>query len=354
MNTFDQMVERQHERVCFHQDRETGLRAIIAVHSTKLGNALGGTRRWHYATEADALYDVLRLSEAMTYKAAVSDLPMGGAKSVVLLPRRGHEAGEAEARAMGRFVETFNGAYIAAEDVGVTPQYVDWMRMETQHAMGGRRGGDPSPFTARGVLIAMRVALAHQGRPTDLGDLTVAVQGIGHVGRCLVGLLSTEGARIIVSDIDNDRVSAVVDEFGAIACAPDKILTEECDILAPCALGGVISAKLANRLRCRIIVGAANNMLDDPDEDAVALRNQGILYAPDVIANAGGLIHLAGLYMGLSEQAIDRKIDNIETTMARVLQEAESLPSTYAAMVAYAQRRIAGGDPADKERVHAG
>jgi len=354
MNTFEQMVGRQHERVCFHQDRETGLRAIIAVHSTKLGNALGGTRRWHYATEADALYDVLRLSEAMTYKAAVSDLPMGGAKSVVLLPRRGHEAGEAEARAMGRFVETFNGAYIAAEDVGVTPQYVDWMRMETQHAMGGRRGGDPSPFTARGVLIAMRVALAHQGRPTDLGDLTVAVQGIGHVGRCLVGLLSTEGARIIVSDIDNDRVSAVVDEFGAIACAPDKILTEECDILAPCALGGVISAKLANRLRCRIIVGAANNMLDDPDEDAVALRNQGILYAPDVIANAGGLIHLAGLYMGLSEQAIDRKIDNIETTMARVLQEAESLPSTYAAMVAYAQRRIAGGDPADKERVHAG
>ena len=354
MNTFDQMVERQHERVCFHQDPETGLRAIIAVHSTTLGNALGGTRRWHYATEADALHDVLRLSEAMTHKAAVSDLPMGGAKSVVMLPKPGHAACEAEARAMGRFVESFNGAYIAAEDVGVTPQYVDWMRMETSHAMGGQRGGDPSPFTARGVLIAMRVALSHLGRPTDLDGLTVAVQGVGHVGRCLVGLLSAEGARVIVSDTEQDRVAAVVDEFGAVACPPDEILTAECDILAPCALGGVISAKLAHRLRCPIIAGAANNMLDDPDEDAVALRNQGILYAPDVIANAGGLIHLAGLYLGLSEQEIDRKIDNIETTMARVLQDAESLPSTYAAMVAYARRRIAGGNPADKERVHAG
>ncbi len=354
MNTFEQMIERQHERVCFHQDPDTGLRAIIAVHSTTLGNALGGTRRWHYATEADALYDALRLSEAMTHKAAVSDLPMGGAKSVILLPRPGHAASEAEARAMGRFVETFNGAYIAAEDVGVNPQYVDWMRMETDHAMGGQRGGDPSPFTARGVLIAMRTALSHLGRPTDLGGLTVAVQGIGHVGRCLVGLLRSEGARVIVSDINEDRVAAVVNEFSAIACAPDKILTTQCDIFAPCALGGVISAKIANRLHCSIIAGAANNVLDDPDEDAVALRNQGILYAPDVIANAGGLIHLAGLYLGLSEQDIDQKIDNIETTMAAVLQEAESLPSTYAAMIAYVEGRIAGGIPADKERVHAG
>ena len=354
MNTFEQMVQRQHERVCFHQDLDTGLRAIIAVHSTTLGNALGGTRRWHYATEADALYDALRLSEAMTHKAAVSDLPMGGAKSVILLPRPGHAAGEAEARAMGRFVETFNGAYIAAEDVGVTPQYMDWMRTETRHAMGGQRGGDPSPYTAQGVILAMRAVLAHQGRPTDLSGLTVAVQGAGHVGLCLIRLLSAEGARIIVSDIDKDLVAAVVDEFGATACAPDKILTTECDILAPCALGGVISAKIVNRLHCSIIAGAANNVLDDPDEDAVALRNQGILYAPDVIANAGGLIHLAGLYLGLSEQEIDRKIENIETTMAGVLQEAESLPSTYAAMIACAERRIAGGNPADKERVHAG
>ncbi len=357
MNTFEQMIERGHERVCFHQDPESGLRALIAVHSTILGNALGGTRRWHYATEADALYDVLRLSEGMTYKAAVSDLPMGGAKSVVLLPRPGTTATEAEGRAMGRFVETFNGTYIAANDVGVTPQYVDWMATETSHVMGGERvskGGDPSPHTARGVMNAMHAALTHLGEPADLHGLTVAVQGVGHVGRHLVKLLTDEGAHVIVTDIDKDLVAGVVNDFGVTATTSDEILTIECDVLAPCALGGLINADLARRLRCRIVAGAANNMLDDPDNDAVVLRNQGILYAPDLIANAGGLIHLAGLYLGLSEQEIGRKIDNIETTTTQVLKEAESLPSTYAAMVSYANRRIAGDHTAGKEHVHAG
>ncbi len=357
MSTFEQMIERGHERVCFYQDPDSGVRVIIAVHSTKLGNALGGTRRWHYATEADALYDVLRLSEGMTLKAALSDLAMGGAKSVVLLPRPGHPSTEAEARAVGRFVETLDGTYIAAEDVGVTPQYVDWMGMETDHVMGGvcrSRGGDPSPHTARGTVNAMRAALAHLGQPTSLQGLTVAVQGVGHVGRHLVRLLTGEDARVIVSDIDTDRVASIVDEFGVTSVAPNRILTVECDVLAPCALGGVIDANLARRLRCRIIAGAANNMLDDPDEDAVALRNQGILYAPDLVANAGGLIRLAGLYLGLTEQEVDHKIDNIESTMATVLHEAESLPSTYAAMIAYANRRIAQGNTSSKERVHAG
>lgn len=357
MNTFEQMIERGHERVCFHQDPQSGLRAIIAVHSTRLGNALGGTRRWHYATEADALYDVLRLSEGMTYKAAVSDLPMGGAKSVVLLSKPGQPATEAEARAMGRFVETFDGAYIAAEDVGVDPQYVDWMAMETHHVMGGERlspGGDPSPHTARGVVRAMYAARAHLGEPADLRGLTVAVQGIGHVGRHLVKLLTAEGAKVIVADIDPEHVAAVVDEFGVTAVKLEEILTTECDVLAPCALGGVIDANLARRLHCRIIAGAANNMLDDPDEDAVVLRNQGILYAPDLVANAGGLIHLAGLYLGLSKEEIARKIDNIEATLLRLFREAESMPSTYAAMVAYANRRIAGANTTGKEQVHAG
>ncbi len=357
MNTFEQMIERGHERVCFHQDPDSGVRVIIAVHSTKLGNALGGTRRWHYATEADALYDVLRLSEGMTYKAALSDLAMGGAKSVVLLPKPGHPITEAEARAVGRFVEAHNGTYIAAEDVGVTPQYVDWMGMETSHVMGGERlskGGDPSPYTARGTVNAMRAALAHLGQPTSLQGVTVAVQGVGHVGRHLVKLLTDQDARVIVADMDKDRVADVVDEFGVTSVSPNEILTVQCDVLAPCALGGVITATMSRRLRCRIIAGAANNMLDDPDEDAVALRNQGILYAPDLVANAGGLIRLAGLYLGLTEQEVDLKIDNIETTMATVLQEAESLPSTYAAMVAYAKRRIAEGTTSSKEQVHAG
>ncbi|MEE8459957.1 MAG: Glu/Leu/Phe/Val dehydrogenase family protein, partial [Phycisphaerales bacterium] len=213
---------------------------------------------------------------------------------------------------------------------------------------------DPSPHTARGVVNAMHAALTHLGEPADLRGLTVAVQGVGHVGRHVVKLLTDEGAKVIVADIDKDLVAGVVNDFGVTAATHAEILTIECDVLAPCALGGVINANLVRRLRCRIIAGAANNMLDDPDKDAIVLRNHDILYAPDLVANAGGLIHLAGLYLGLSEQEIARKIDNIEVTTTRVLEESESLPSTYAAMVSYANRRIVGGKTADKEQVHAG
>ncbi|MHC4414410.1 MAG: Glu/Leu/Phe/Val family dehydrogenase [Planctomycetota bacterium] len=357
MNTFDQMIERGHERVCYHQDPETGLRAIVAIHSTKLGNALGGTRRWHYATEADALYDVLRLSEGMTYKAAGADLPMGGGKSVILLPKPGHAPREAEARAMGRFVDTFNGTYVAAEDVGVDPEYVDWMALETKHVMGGltvSTGGDPSPYTARGTVNAMKAALAHLGKPVDFDGLTVAIQGVGHVGHHLAGLLAKRGATVVVADIIQERVERAVDEFGVRIATPEEILTVECDILSPCALGGVIDANLARKLRCRIIAAAANNPLDDPNEDAVVLKNLGILYAPSFITNAGGLIRLASLYLGIPEKEIDRKIANIESTMAQVLLDAESMSSTFAAAIALASRRIAEGTIAPEEQVHAG
>lgn len=359
MNTFDQMKERGHERVCFHHDPGSGLRAIIAIHSTKLGNALGGVRRWHYATEADALYDVLRLSEGMTYKAAGAGLPMGGAKSVILLSKPRQRGTEAEARAHGRFVDTFGGAYIAAEDVGVDPQFVDWMATETRHVMGGvalSKGGDPSPHTARGTMNAMRAALASLdgSRRRGFEGLKVAVQGVGHVGEHLVRMLVEEGAQVTIADIAEDRVERIVDELGVNSVSPDEILTVECDILAPCALGGVIDANLARKLRCRILCGAANNILDDPDEDAVVLGNLGILFVPDWIANAGGLIHLAGLHLGMSAEDLARKIADIEQTTATVLGDAKSLPSTYAAAIALANRRIAGGSGASKERVHAG
>ena len=357
MHTFEQMSDRGHERVCFHRDQDTGLRAIVAIHSTKRGNGLGGTRRWHYATEANALHDVLRLSEGMTYKAAAADLSMGGAKSVILLPKPDHPAQEDEARAMGRFVETFGGAYIAAEDVGTDLQYVDWMGLETRHVMGGAahsRGGDPSPYTARGAVNAMRAALAHLGKPVGFDGLTVAIQGVGHVGYQLATLLVEEGARVIGADIVPERIERAVDELGVQMAAPEEILTVECDILAPCALGGVIDANLARRLRCRIVAGAANNILDDPEEDAVILKTVGIVYAPDCISNAGGLIHLAGLYLELSDEEREQKITNIEAIMAQVLQDAESMPSTYAAMIALANRRIAEGTNASKEQVHAG
>ncbi|MHC4416812.1 MAG: Glu/Leu/Phe/Val family dehydrogenase [Planctomycetota bacterium] len=356
MNTFDQMIERGHERVGFHQDPETGLRAIIAVHSTKLGNGFGGIRRWHYATEADALYDVLCLSEAMTYKAAAAGVPMGGAKSVILMPEPGHPTSEAEARAMGRFIDTFDGAYIAAEDVGVDTQFMDWVALETKHVTGGERfcpGGDPSPHTAQGVFNAMKAALAHLGLPVEFGGLKVAIQGVGHVGYYLTRLLTGAGATVTVADIVKDRVQRVVDEFGAGAAAPEEILTLDCDILSPCALGGVIDANLARKLRCRAIVAGANNPLDDPNEDAVILKNLGILYCPSFVANAGGAIQLSCEYLGMTDMDIEQKIANIETTMARVLRDAESMPSTFAAAIALVNRRITEGGTPAKEQVHA-
>jgi leucine dehydrogenase len=356
MNTFEQMIERGHERVCFHQDSGSGLRAIVAIHSTRLGNALGGTRRWHYATEADALYDVLRLSEGMTLKAAGAGLPMGGAKSVVLLPRPGHPATEAEARAMGRFVETLGGAYIAAEDVGVDPQYIEWMALETRHVQGAPNessGGDPSPYTARGVINATRAALRYLGLPASFEGLTVAVQGVGHVGLHLARMLAEQGARLIVSDIVAQRAERTRKDLGARVASPEEILFTECDILAPCALGGVIDASVARRLRCRILAPAANNVLDDPDEDAATLRSLGVLYVPDYIANAGGLIHLAGLYLGMGQEERDRKIAEIETTTSQVLRDAESMSSTHAAAGALVSRRLSEGG-ARRERIHAG
>ena len=208
MHTFGQMMERGHERVCFHHDEETGLRAIIAIHSTRLGSALGGTRRWHYATEEEALFDVLRLSEGMSYKAACANLPMGGAKSVILTPEPNSPRTEAEARAMGRFIDTFSGDYIAAEDVGIDTQFIDWMSTETDHAMGGETvstGGDPSPFTAKGTFNGMKACLRFQGKDPDFHGLRVAVQGLGHVGMDLCRILHTAGAELTVADINQSR-----------------------------------------------------------------------------------------------------------------------------------------------------
>jgi glutamate dehydrogenase/leucine dehydrogenase len=355
MNTFEQMMQRGHERICFHTDPCSGLRAIIAVHSTKLGNALGGTRRWHYATESDALYDVLRLSEGMTYKAACAGLPMGGAKSVVLLPEYGHCATEAEACAMGRFVETFNGHYIAAEDVGVTPQYVDWMASETKHVMGGvtvSTGGDPSPYTAQGVINGMKACLAHIGLPANFDGLTVAVQGLGHVGMKVASTLVEAGAKVLAAEINSDALQYAADEFGIEPVEDDSALfAADCDILAPCALGGVINGNMVHNLRCKILCGGANNILDDPDEDAARLAKAGIVYAPDFVVNAGGLIRLAGLYLNMSEEELDVKVAQIEPTTAHILRQWSSMTSTHAAAVAVAQQRINEGA---KEQVHAG
>ena len=355
MDTFGRMTEIGHERVCFHHDEATGLRAIVAIHSTKLGPALGGTRRWHYATEEEALYDVMRLSEGMSCKAACAGLPMGGAKSVILLPSAGAEATEAEAKAMGRFVDTFNGDYIAAEDVGLDPRFIDWMATETNHVMGGETvstGGDPSPFTAAGTFNAMKACLQHLGRTVDFGGLKVAVQGLGHVGMDLCRRLHEAGAELVVADINTAVVDQAVSNWNATPVDPSAIIEYECDILAPCALGAVIGPNNVTRLNTEIVCGAANNILVDPAREAATMADQSILYAPDFVANAGGLIWLAGLWLGMSREELDRRNDEIEQTMLDILTDAPTHASTWEAAMSLAQARFAQGE--SKEPAHAG
>ncbi len=344
---FETMADRGHERVVFCYDKETSLRAIIAIHNTTLGPALGGTRRWAYKTEADALNDVLRLSEAMTYKAAAGDLPMGGAKSVIWMDAANKPSTEQVARAMGRMVDRLGGLYIAAEDVGVNTQFIDWMAQETKYVMGGEttaRGGDPAPYTALGVISGMRGGLKHLGRSTSLKGLTIAVQGVGALGFNVCKIAAEEGARVIVYDIAEDRVQLAVNALGAEAAHSDAdVLTVQCDILCPCALGGVITANNIPSLNCDILAPGANNVLGDPDEDATALLGAGIVYCPDFVNNGGGLIQLAGLWCGFSDTELDQRIRNIENVIMKILNDAKSSGSAHAAALAYAHQRLDAG-----------
>ena len=350
MKLLQQMSVMDHERVVFHQDPESGLRAIIAIHDTTLGNALGGTRRWCYASEADAIHDVLRLSEGMTYKAAAADLAMGGAKSVILLDRPGQDATEAQGHAMGRFVETLGGTYIAAEDVGVNEQFCDWMAAETDHVMGGltvSRGGNPAPFTSLGAFNGMKASLAHAGRPVDFAGLTVGIQGLGQTGYRLAKLVTSHGGAVVATDVSPHAISKASKELDIKVLGDDESLLDiDIDIFAPCALGGVLGAEQIERLKAPIICGTANNVLVDPDRDGQLLKEKGTIYAPDFIANAGGLIRLAGLYLGLTEDEIDQKVDQIEGTTLEVLDDTRNHASAYDAGVAFARKRIEAGSKA--------
>ena len=347
MKLLQQMSVMDHERVVFHQDPESDLRAIIAVHDTTLGNALGGTRRWCYASEDEAITDVLRLSEGMTYKAAAADLAMGGAKSVILLDSPAQEATPEQGRAMGRFVETLNGQYIAAEDVGVNEAFCDWMGEETEHVMGGinvSRGGNPAPFTSRGAFNAMKACLARAGRPVDFAGITVGVQGLGQTGYRLAKLIIEHGGEVIGTDVSPHAISTAVKELGIKVLGDDESLFElDIDVIAPCALGGVIGPEQVERLRAPIVCGTSNNVLVDPDREGQLLKDKGTIYAPDFIANAGGLIRLAGLHLGLTEDEIDRKVERIEHTTHEVLEDTANYASAYDAAVAFARRRIEAG-----------
>jgi leucine dehydrogenase len=310
-----------HEQVVFARDAAAGLTAIIAVHSTALGPALGGCRIWPYASEAEALTDVLRLSRGMTYKAALAGLALGGGKSVILADPR-TEKTPAMMRAMGRAVDRLGGRYIVAEDVGATVADMDEIAIETAHVSGtSATVGDPSPWTARGVCLAMEAAARHRWGEA-LEGRTVSVAGLGNVGSGLCRQLARAGARLVVSDIRGEAVRQIVAETGAAAVEPEAAHAVPADVFAPCALGAGLNARTIPEIRAQLVCGAANNQLATP-EDGNRLAARGILYAPDYLVNAGGLISVARVRLGLDHRAAEAKLRDIPETLVRVLRSAE-------------------------------
>ena len=338
------MTAKGHEQVVFVADAPSGLRAIIAVHSTALGPSLGGIRFWRYPSEHDAVVDVLRLSEAMSLKAAAAGLDQGGGKAVVLVDDPDAPRTDAQLRAMGRAIDDLGGRYIAAEDVGATPRDMQVIASETPWVTGleDRGGsGDPSPMTAYGVVQAMGAVLEELDGDSTLAGKRVVVDGVGHVGTHLARLLAETGARVAVADVNPERVDALVREIGVEALRVEHALKEPCEILAPCALGGVLNEKTIPRLQCRAVCGAANNQLADAaDDDALARR--GILYAPDFVVNAGGIINLAEEFVGYDRQRAAKRTAQIADTVRRVfdLARTERVPPGRAAEQ-LARRRIA-------------
>jgi leucine dehydrogenase len=295
-----------HESVVFGNDRATGLRSIIAIHSTALGPAAGGCRMWPYASTTEAVTDVLRLSRGMSYKNAMAGLPFGGGKAVIIGDARADKSPELF-QAYGRFVGSLGGRYVTAEDVGTTTTDMEQVARVTRFVSGlGRKpgvaGGDPAPKTALGVFLGLKAAAKFRLDRTDLDGLSVAVQGVGGVGYHLCRLLAAEGAKLRVADVRPQAVQRVVDEFSAVGVSVESILSEDVDVLAPCALGAVFNAQTVPTIRARVIAGAANNQLAE-GKDGVALQLAGVLYAPDYVINAGGIISVAREYNGGSTEA---------------------------------------------------
>ena len=338
---FALLAEHTHEQVSFSYDPASGYRGIIAIHDTRLGPALGGTRFWHYHDDREALVDALRLSRGMTYKAAVAGLNLGGGKSVIIGHNRVTRR-EAIFRAHGRHVESLGGRYITAEDVGTSTADMEYIRAETEHVTGLLgKSGDPSPVTAYGVYRGIKACARVRYGSDDLSAKVVAVQGCGHVGYSLIKLLHEDGARLVVTDIDPQRVKSVVEDFGAIAVATDAIYAQQANIFAPCALGAVINDDTLAQLKVDIVAGAANNQLAE-DRHGVELEKQGMLYAPDYVINGGGLINVNAELHGWTLERARHKAGEIYDSILRVfdIAQEERIPS-YQAADRLAEERIA-------------
>ncbi len=346
MEVFESMESRGHEQVVFSNDPITGLKAIIAIHDTTLGPALGGCRMWNYKKESDALKDVLRLSKGMTYKAAVAGLDLGGGKSVIIGDSKTMK-NEYLFRSFGRFVQGLGGRYITAEDVGTSVSDMEWVRRETKYVTGISRAlggsGDPSPVTALGTFTGMKACVNKVFGSDSLKDRKIAIQGIGHVGTYLVELLHKAGAKLYISDIDEEKLKPVAKKYRCKVVNNDKIYELDVDIFAPCAMGGIINDETIPKLKCAIIAGAANNQLEKEKKHGKDLLDLGILYAPDYVINAGGLINVYNELQGYNRERALTQAEDIYQILTEVLNfaEREGVPTPIASN-RYAEERIKG------------
>ncbi|MBQ47054.1 MAG: leucine dehydrogenase [Zetaproteobacteria bacterium] len=327
MTIFSNLTSMEHEQLVFCHDKSTGLKAIIAIHDTTLGPALGGCRMWNYETEEDAIQDVLRLSRGMTYKAAITGLNLGGGKSVII----GDPSMKSEAlfKVFGRFIDSLNGRYITAEDVNMRVEDMEQVATETPYVSGVSSGsGDPSPITALGVYHGIRASVAHRLGKNDLKGLKIAVQGVGNVGTYLCELLHKDGVELFVADINNDRVANAKDKYGAKSASLDSIHKLDLDVFAPCALGAILNDKTIPELNTPIVAGGANNQLLHEEAHSKMLQELGILYAPDYVINAGGLVNVYQELKGYDEVGVRHQAEKIYHTLTSIYKEAAASGTT--------------------------
>ena len=341
---FDRMELGEYEQVVFCNDKTSGLKAIIAIHDTTLGPALGGCRIWNYDSEEQALVDALRLAKGMTYKNAAAGLNLGGGKTVIIANPETDKT-EALMRAYGRFVEGLAGRYITAEDVGSTPEDMDYVFLETDYVTGISESygssGNPSPFTAYGVFRAMERTAKQAFGSDSLEGKKVVVQGAGSVGESLISHLVKAGAKVTVSDINSDHLREISEKYGVKSVKPDEIFNVEADIFAPCAMGGIINDETIEKIKAKAICGSANNQLLDTEKHGKILKERGIIYAPDFIVNAGGVINIAEELTGYSQEQAKKSVGRIYEQLGAVfeLAEKEDIPTAEAAK-RFAEERI--------------
>lgn len=321
------MLLDDHEQVVFCSDKKSGLKSIIAIHDTTLGPALGGCRMWVYSSERTALMDALRLSRGMSYKAAISGLNLGGGKAIIIGDSN-QIKNEKLMRRFGRFVNNLGGKYITAEDVGMTTRDMEYVHMETPHVVGVPEhlggSGDPSPITAHGVLVGMKAAVKHQYGSDDLSGKRIGLQGLGHVGEYLLELLLKEKALVTVTDIDENKCAQISKRYNVDVVKPSEIYEQEMDVFAPCALGAILNNETIEKLRCKVIAGSANNQLADEMYHGNLLKDEGILYAPDFLINAGGLINVYSEMQGYNRNHVMAMIDNIYNVSSSIFKRAQT------------------------------